>query len=203
MASRTGEDWAGRKVPPAGMRAGQEGAAGRAGPTPGAVARLTGGRLGVVGWLRWGWRQLTSMRTALVLLFLLALASIPGSVLPQQGIDPAAVTQYSRRTRRSRRFLARLSAFDVFGAPWFAAIYLLLFTSLAGCVLPGPSGSLSPRGRRRPGHRAAWPGSRMPRDPGWRGARTRPWSRPPGCSAGGASGCGPRRLGVGGKGLPA
>jgi cytochrome c biogenesis protein len=33
-------------------------------------------------------------------------------------------------------FLAKLSAFDVFGAPWFAAIYLLLFTSLAGCVLP-------------------------------------------------------------------
>ena len=39
------------------------------------------------GWLRWGWRQLTSMRTALVLLFLLALGSIPGSVLPQQGTD--------------------------------------------------------------------------------------------------------------------
>ena len=46
------------------------------------------------GWLRWGWRQLTSMRTALILLFLLALGSIPGSVLPQQGTDPAAVQQY-------------------------------------------------------------------------------------------------------------
>jgi len=93
-------------------------------------------RFGVVGWLRWGWRQLTSMRTALVLLFLLALASIPGSVLPQQGIDPAAVSQYYAAHPALAPFLAKLSGFDVFGAPWFAAVYLLLFASLAGCVLP-------------------------------------------------------------------
>ena len=30
------------------------------------------------GWPRWFWRQLTSMRTALILLFLLALGAIPG-----------------------------------------------------------------------------------------------------------------------------
>ena len=101
-----------------------------------AANRGKGGKLGVIGWLRWGWRQLTSMRTALVLLFLLALASIPGSVLPQEGIDPAAVTQYYASHPALAPVLARLSAFDVFGAPWFAAIYLLLFTSLAGCVLP-------------------------------------------------------------------
>lgn len=99
-------------------------------------APRAGGRLGVRGWLRWCWRQLTSMRSALVLLFLLALASIPGSVLPQQGIDPAAVSQYYAAHPTLAPILARLSLFDVFGAPWFAAIYLLLFTSLAGCVLP-------------------------------------------------------------------
>jgi cytochrome c biogenesis protein len=97
--------------------------------------RATGG-LGVIGWLRWIWRQLTSMRTALVLLFLLALASIPGSVLPQEGIDPAAVSQYYISHPALAPIVASLSGFDVFGAPWFAAIYLLLFTSLAGCVLP-------------------------------------------------------------------
>ena len=96
----------------------------------------TAARFGPVAWLRWGWRQLTSMRTALVLLFLLALASIPGSVLPQEGIDPAAVTQYYAAHPTLAPILAKLSGFDVFGAPWFAAIYLLLFTSLAGCVLP-------------------------------------------------------------------
>ena len=107
----------------------------QASPAP-AAARPVGIRLGPVGWLRWGWRQLTSMRTALVLLFLLALASIPGSVLPQAGIDPAAVSQYYASHPALAPVLARLSAFDVFGAPWFAAIYLLLFTSLAGCVIP-------------------------------------------------------------------
>jgi cytochrome c biogenesis protein len=94
------------------------------------------GRLGVTGWLRWLWRQLTSMRTALILLFLLALASVPGSVLPQEGIDPAAVSQYYAAHPALAPILDRLSLFSVFAAPWFAAIYLLLFASLAGCVLP-------------------------------------------------------------------
>jgi len=93
-------------------------------------------RLGLAGWLRWSWRQLTSMRTALILLFLLALASVPGSVLPQQGIDPAAVTQYYQSHPALAPILNELSLFNVFSAPWFAAIYLLLFASLAGCVLP-------------------------------------------------------------------
>ncbi|HXW46398.1 MAG TPA: cytochrome c biogenesis protein ResB [Streptosporangiaceae bacterium] len=94
------------------------------------------GRLGVAGWLRWMWRQLTSMRTALILLFLLALASVPGSVLPQEGIDPAAVSQYYTAHPALAPLLNRLSLFSVFAAPWFAAIYILLFASLAGCVLP-------------------------------------------------------------------
>src|ERR1017187_4251037 len=95
-----------------------------------------GARLGLAGRLRWCWRQLTSMRTALILLFLLAVASVPGSVLPQEGIDPAAVTQYYASHPALAPILARLSLFNVFAAPWFAAIYLLLFASLAGCVLP-------------------------------------------------------------------
>src|ERR1039457_4365039 len=94
------------------------------------------GVFGVLGWLRWAWRQLTSMRTALVLLFLLAVASVPGSVLPQQGIDPAAVTQYYAAHPALAPILAGLSLCTVLAAPGFAAIYLLLFASLAGCVLP-------------------------------------------------------------------
>jgi cytochrome c biogenesis protein len=88
------------------------------------------------GWLRWGWRQLTSMRTALVLLFLLALGSVPGSVLPQQGQDPAAVQSYFNAHPALAPWLNRLGLFNTFAAPWFAAIYLLLFASLVGCVVP-------------------------------------------------------------------
>jgi cytochrome c biogenesis protein len=102
----------------------------------GGTGSATAGPVGKMGWLRWGWRQLTSMRTALVLLFLLAVASVPGSVLPQQGIDPQAVQQYYTSHPSLAPLLGRLSLFNVFAAPWFAAIYLLLFLSLAGCVVP-------------------------------------------------------------------
>jgi cytochrome c biogenesis protein len=85
---------------------------------------------------RSGWRQLTSMRTALVLLVLLALAAIPGSVFPQKSVKPEDVTRYFDRHPSLAPALDRLGAFDVFRSPWFAAIYLLLFTSLIGCILP-------------------------------------------------------------------
>src|ERR1700729_2131824 len=123
--------------------------------TPAAPPRQVAPRLGPGGWLRWGWRQLTSMRTALILLFLLAIASVPGSVLPQEGIDPAAVSQYYTAHPALAPLLNRLSLFSVFAAPWFAAIYLLLFLSLAGCVLPrtfrlvGQARQQPPRAPRR------------------------------------------------------
>jgi cytochrome c biogenesis protein len=91
--------------------------------------------IGVVGWLRWAWRTLTSMRTALILLFLLAVASSVGSFFPQRGTNPIRVNDYLA-TDPKGPLLDRLGVFDVFSAPWFAAIYLLLFVSLAGCVLP-------------------------------------------------------------------
>ncbi len=127
-------------------------------PAPGRPPGRTSQR--AAGWLRWSWRQLTSMRTALVLLFLLAVASVPGSVLPQEGIDPAAVTQYYAAHPALAPILSRLSLFDVFAAPWFAAIYLLLFASLAGCVLPRTFRLL--RGVRQPPPRAPRSLSRLP-----------------------------------------
>lgn len=92
--------------------------------------------LGLVGWLRWGWRTLTSMRTALILLFLFALGSVPGSIYPQRGVDPDKVAQYFVNSPTQAEWLDRFSLFDVFTSPWFAAIYLLLFISLSGCVFP-------------------------------------------------------------------
>src|SRR4249919_3146804 len=93
-------------------------------------------RLGTVGWGRWLWRQLTSMRVSLILLFLLALAAVPGSIFPQRAVNPIAVSDYFREHPHLAPFLDRLSLFNVFAAPWFAAIYLLLFISLVGCVTP-------------------------------------------------------------------
>ncbi|MGC5017245.1 cytochrome c biogenesis protein ResB [Micromonospora sp. DT47] len=90
----------------------------------------------VLALLRNSWRQLTSMRTALILLFLLAVAAIPGSVLPQRGVNPEKVNQYFVDHPDLAPKLDRIGAFEVFGSIWFSAIYLLLFTSLIGCVLP-------------------------------------------------------------------
>jgi cytochrome c biogenesis protein len=76
------------------------------------------------------------MRTALVLLFLLALAAVPGSLLPQRPLNPTKVTTYLASHGAWGRFLDRLGMFDVFASAWFSAIYLLLFVSLAGCLVP-------------------------------------------------------------------
>lgn len=93
-------------------------------------------KLGFVGWLRWGWRQLTSMRTALVLLLLLAIAAVPGSIVPQRSADPNGVTQYFSDNPGLAPILDNLQLFDVYTSAWFSAIYILLFVSLIGCVIP-------------------------------------------------------------------
>ncbi len=92
--------------------------------------------LGRVGLLRWVWRQLTSMRTALFLLLLLAIGAVPGSIWPQRNIDAGRVADYLAGHRSMGPWLDRLGFFDVYSSPWFAAIYLLLFVSLVGCVAP-------------------------------------------------------------------
>jgi cytochrome c biogenesis protein len=118
------------------------------------AGRPASGDLGLADWARWAWRQLTSMRIALILLFLLALGSEPGSMLPQEGTNPAGVAQYFTSHPALAPLLNRLGLFNVFGAPWFAAIYLLLFASLVGCVVPrtfrlaGSARTLPPRAPR-------------------------------------------------------
>jgi cytochrome c biogenesis protein len=86
--------------------------------------------------LRYLWRQLTSMRTALILLLLLGLASIPGSLFPQRTQSPLKVREYFENDPTGARWMDRFYLFDVYGSPWFSAIYLLLFISLIGCVIP-------------------------------------------------------------------
>lgn len=85
--------------------------------------------------LQW-WRRLTAMRTAIVLLFLLALAAVPGSLLPQRSLSQSNVRGYFADHPDLAPVLDRLYLFDVFSSPWFAAVYLLLFISLIGCVVP-------------------------------------------------------------------
>jgi len=102
---------------------------------PPALARQTLiGRLVAV--LRNAWRSLTSMRTALVLLFLLALAAIPGALIPQRSLNAQKVTQYIAARPTLGPWMDKAQLFNVFSSSWFTAIYALLFTSLVGCLTP-------------------------------------------------------------------
>ncbi|MFB9377446.1 cytochrome c biogenesis protein ResB [Kineococcus gynurae] len=100
-------------------------------PRPGQAAPLAPAEF-----LRYCWRQLTSMRTALFLLLLLAVAAVPGSTFPQENNDPAGVATYLSEHPDLGPWLERLQVFHVYSSVWFSAIYLLLFISLVGCVLP-------------------------------------------------------------------
>ena len=113
---------------------------------------------------RWCWRQLTSMRTALLLLFLLALAAIPGSVVPQTNVDALAASDWKKAHPHLTPVYDRLGLFDVYHSAWFSAIYLLLVISLVGCIVPRmgvywrglrSKPPAAPRNLRRlPGHRS-------------------------------------------------
>ena len=92
--------------------------------------------IGAGGLARFAWRQLTSMRTALILLMMLGLAAIPGSLLPQRPQNPMAVRQYFVDQPGLARWIDKAGGFDVYASSWFSAIYILLFISLIGCVLP-------------------------------------------------------------------
>jgi cytochrome c biogenesis protein len=76
------------------------------------------------------------MRTALILLLLLAAASVPGSIYPQRSADPNGVVKYFDDQPQLAEVLDFFQLFDVYTSIWFSAIYILLFTSLVGCVLP-------------------------------------------------------------------
>lgn len=122
-------------------------------------------RPGPIGLALRFWRQLTSMRTALLLLVLLALASIPGSLLPQRSNSPSRVAEYFVKHPHLAKIFDRLSLFDTFHAPWFAAIYAVLFISLIGCVVPRSRMHARAMLRRPPGAPSRF--TRLPQSATW------------------------------------
>lgn len=94
------------------------------------------GELSVRELARWAWRQLVSMRTALILLLLLALAAVPGSVIPQSGVDALKTSRWQEDHPTLAPIYEKLGLFSVYNSPWFSAIYILLMISLVGCIIP-------------------------------------------------------------------
>ncbi|MGI5402152.1 cytochrome c biogenesis protein ResB [Streptomyces sp. CA-135486] len=97
---------------------------------------IGGPTLGIIGWTRWFWRQLTSMRVALILLFMLSLGAIPGSLIPQNSVDELKVRTFKEAHTTVSPLYDKLQFFDVYSSVWFSAIYILLFVSLIGCIVP-------------------------------------------------------------------
>ena len=82
------------------------------------------------------WRTLRSMRTALILLLMLALASVAGSLIPQEPNTPDRVAQFQVAHPLAGQIYSAFGFFNVFGSWWFTLITFLLFTSLVACLLP-------------------------------------------------------------------
>ena len=82
------------------------------------------------------WRSLRSMRTALILLLLLAAGAVIGSLLPQIPNTPERVGRYLDDHGFWGPVFLRAGFFDVYGSWWFVLVTALLFVSLTACLLP-------------------------------------------------------------------
>ncbi|MFI1162063.1 cytochrome c biogenesis protein ResB [Streptomyces sp. NPDC020801] len=103
---------------------------------PGLTGSLAWTAREILGWARWFWRQLTSMRVALLLLFLLSLGAVPGSLIPQTNTNAMKVDAFRQSHRTLAPVYDKLGLFHVYSSAWFSAIYILLFVSLIGCIVP-------------------------------------------------------------------
>jgi cytochrome c biogenesis protein len=89
------------------------------------------------------------MRTALVLLLVLAAGATIGSLLPQIPNTPERVGRYLADHELLGPLFFRAGFFDVYGSWWFVLITTLLFVSLGACLLPRTR-ALARAARQRP-----------------------------------------------------
>ncbi len=97
------------------------------------------------------WRTLRSMRTAIILLLMLAAAAVVGSLIPQIPNSPQRVAAYQVDHPFWAKLFQAAGFFDVFGSWWFALITTLLFVSLVACLIPR-SRAMVRAARARPIH---------------------------------------------------
>ena len=76
------------------------------------------------------------MRTALILLFVLAAGASVGSLFPQRPVNAFRVSEWITAHPSWAPIAERFGLFDVYGSWWFTAIYVLLLVSVVGCIVP-------------------------------------------------------------------
>jgi cytochrome c biogenesis protein len=80
------------------------------------------------------------MRMALILLLVVAVASVAGSVVPQIPNSPQRVAALYRDHPLLARVYESAGLFDVYGSWWFTLAYVLLLVSLGSCLVPRARG---------------------------------------------------------------
>jgi len=94
-------------------------------------------------WLSAVWRQLCSLKLAVILLIAVAAATALGSLFPQMpgdiAADPTAQANWLAIVRErygaAAGFLQALGLFDLYHAPWFIALLAALLLNTAACTL--------------------------------------------------------------------
>jgi cytochrome c biogenesis protein len=76
------------------------------------------------------------MRTAIILLFVLAAGASVGSLFPQRPVNEFKVNDWIANHPSWSRLAEWFGLFDVYGSWWFTAIYVLLLVSVVGCIVP-------------------------------------------------------------------
>ena len=108
------------------------------------------------------------MRTALILLFALALGDSGLAGAAAQDLAGPGVRLHQRTSEASGRSTTSSAFFSVYSSPWFAAIYLLLFVSLVGCIIPRVgvyARALRARPPKTPRNLVRLPAYALPRSP--------------------------------------
>jgi cytochrome c biogenesis protein len=83
-----------------------------------------------VRWLDRAWRELRKMRTAIILLVILAAMAMVGTLLPQIPQNPRGVMLYVLAHPVTAPWFARLGLFDIFGSWLFIVVATLMYVSI-------------------------------------------------------------------------
>ncbi len=87
-----------------------------------------------------GWRWLIRMKTALIMLGMLALLTAIATAVPQEPNVPSTVQSWRTGEEGPGASVAAvldaIGAFDMYGSALFLALLLLLFLSLTACLIP-------------------------------------------------------------------
>lgn len=87
-----------------------------------------------------GWRWLVRMKTALIILAILALQTVIATAVPQEPNVPGTVEAWREGEEGPgvlvSQVLDAIGAFDVYGSAMFLALLMLMFLSLTACLIP-------------------------------------------------------------------